>query len=205
MSEKLGLTHKYIPSSNTSNHNTLLLLHGTGGNEDSLIPISEIILPGAVVLSPRGNILENGMPRFFRRIAEGVFDMQDLKERTNELARFIEGSAKIYDFETDNLIAVGYSNGANIALSVILTFPGLFSKAVLFHPMIPFVPTTTPDLSNTSILITAGTNDPIVDSDETNDLYTLLQSYGANLEIYWHEMGHNLTRDELSRTVEFLK
>ena len=86
-----------------------------------------------------------------------------------------------------------------------MTFPGLFSKAVLFHPMIPFVPTTTPDLSNTSILITAGTNDPIVDSDETNDLYTLLQSYGANLEIYWHEMGHNLTRDELSRTVEFLK
>jgi len=205
MSEKLGLTHKYIPSSHPGNHSTLLLLHGTGGNENSLIPISELILPGAAVLSPRGNILENDMPRFFRRIAEGVFDMQDLKERTKELAKFIEESAKIYDFDTDSFIAVGYSNGANIALSVILTFPGLITKAILFHPMIPFVPTTPPDLSNTSILITAGTNDPIVDSDETNDLYTLLQSYGANIEIYWHELGHNLTSDELSRTAEFLK
>jgi phospholipase/carboxylesterase len=205
MIQSLNLIHKYIPSKDSSNHYTLLLLHGTGGNENSLIPISEIILPGAAVISLRGNTIENGMPRFFRRISEGVFDLEDLKVRTKELAKFIEDSSMKYGINSNNVVAVGYSNGANIALSVILSHPGLISKAVLYHPMIPFVPASSPDLSGTNILITAGTNDPIVDSEETNNLYAMLKSYGANIEIYWHDIGHNLTREEISRTKEFLK
>ncbi len=195
MNQELKFKHKYIPSSDPTNDNTVLLLHGTGGNEESFLSIADMILPYAAVLSPRGQILENGMPRFFRRISEGVFDLEDLKLRTEELAEFIEVSAQKYEIESNKVIAVGYSNGANIASSVMFTYPKLISRAVLFHPMIPFVPENPPDLSEIEILITAGTNDPIVSSDETKSLYKLFESSGANIEIYWHDMGHNLTRE----------
>lgn len=204
MIDTLNLIHKYIPSKDPSNRNTLLLLHGTGGNESSLIPISEIILPDAAVISPRGNVVENGMPRFFRRISEGVFDLEDLKLRTQELASFIKATAKTYKIESNDIVAVGYSNGANIASSVILTYPDLISQAVLYHPMIPFAPTSPPDLTDTKILITAGTNDPIVSSNGTNDLKVMFESCGADVDIYWHDMGHNLTDEELNITRKFL-
>jgi len=204
MSEQLNFKHKYIPSSNPNNRNTVLLLHGTGGNEESLVPIVDMILTEAAILSPRGQILENGMPRFFRRIAEGVFDLKDLELRTRELATFIEESSRNYGLESNKIIAVGYSNGANIASSVMLTYPGLISKAALFHPMIPFVPKNSPDLSNTGILITAGTNDPIVSREETLELNKMFQDYGADVEIFWHDSGHNLVREELDKTKNFL-
>ncbi len=204
MSEQLNFKHKYVPSSDPTKGKTVLLLHGTGGNEESLIPIVEMVLPDAAILSPRGQIMENGMPRFFRRIAEGVFDLEDLKFQTQELAIFIEAASKTYGLESNEVIALGYSNGANIASSVMLTYPELISKAALFHPMIPFVPENPPDLSNTSILITAGTNDPIVSRKETLELNSMFQDYGAEVEIFWHDSGHNLTREELDKTKNFL-
>ncbi|MEX1000321.1 MAG: alpha/beta hydrolase [Thermodesulfobacteriota bacterium] len=204
MNQELNFTHKYIPSSDPTNKITLLLLHGTGGNEESFLPIADIILPQAAVLSPRGQILENGMPRFFRRLSEGVFDLPDLKLRTKELAEFVNSSAQKYEIASNKVIAVGYSNGANIASSVMFTYPKIISKAVLFHPMIPFVPETSPDLSDLNVLITAGTNDPIVTKEETLELYNLYEQYGALAEIFWHDQGHNLTREEIDKTKNFL-
>ncbi|HET7290297.1 MAG TPA: alpha/beta hydrolase, partial [Thermodesulfobacteriota bacterium] len=136
--------HIYVPPSDPGSPSTLLLLHGTGGDEESLVPIAERILPGAGILSPRGKVLENGMPRFFRRFSEGVFDLEDLRVRTRELAEFIAKASEIYSFDRNKLIAAGYSNGANIAASVLLSFSRVIPFAVLFHPMVPFVPDVLP-------------------------------------------------------------
>lgn len=204
MTKALNHVHRYIPSTNPMNNETLLLLHGTAGNEDSLLPVAHIILPESSVLSPRGNVLENGMPRFFKRHSEGVFDLDDLRARSADLAVFIRDAARIYNIESNEFIAAGYSNGANIASSVIFSYPGLISKAALFHPMIPFVPETEPDLSNLQVLITAGTNDPIVTKQETQDLSDMYERFGARVSIFWHDMGHSLTREELYRTKAFL-
>ena len=204
MGNELNHIHRFIPSANPLNDKTLLLLHGTAGNEDSLLPIADIILPESAVLSPRGKVLENGMPRFFRRLSEGVFDLDDMRVRTRELASFIQDSAAFYNTKSNKIIAAGYSNGANIASSVIFTFPGLISKAALYHPMIPYVPETEPDLSGLKVLITAGTNDPIVTEKETRELQDLYEQFGAEVQIFWHDMGHSLTREELHRTKAFL-
>src|SRR6184192_4850281 len=121
---------------------TLLLLHGTGGNERDLIPLGHELDPNAALLSPRGKVLENRLPRFFRRLAEGVFDLEDLKNRTHELADFVAAAAKHYGFASDNLVAVGYSNGANIAASMLLLRPEILSDAILFRAMVPLIPET---------------------------------------------------------------
>src|SRR5687768_2905514 len=133
--------HKYLaPEANSESHRhcTLLLLHGTGGDENDLIPLGRALLPGAGMLSPRGKVLENGMPRFFRRIAEGVFDQEDLATRTDELAQFIEQSVKEYKLDAKSIVAVGFSNGANIAGSLLLRHPGVLRGAILLSPMVPF-------------------------------------------------------------------
>src|SRR5258705_5567600 len=127
----------------------LLLLHGTGGNEHDLVPLAGTLLPGAGVLSPRGRVLERGMPRFFRRLAEGVFDVADLKLRTQELADFITESAATYKFPTSRLIAVGFSNGANIAGSLLLLRPEVLGGAILFRAMVPLTPDTLPRIPAT--------------------------------------------------------
>lgn len=204
MSADLGFIHVYIPASDPDNRATVLLLHGTGGDEESLVPIVEGILPGAAILSPRGKVLENGMPRFFRRFAEGVFDLEDLRLRTAELAEFIIEASGVYGFDRKNLIAAGYSNGANIAAGILLTYPGVIPRAVLFHPMVPFVPDQLPELSDTDILITAGTNDPIVSPEGTENLVNLLRESGARVEIFWHDNGHSLTREEINAAKTFL-
>src|SRR5438046_1466021 len=129
--------HDFVPGSSSR---TLLLLHGTGGNERDLIPLGRELDPNAALLSPRGKVLENGMPRFFRRLAEGVFDLEDLKYRTNELADFVAAAAQHYGFASDNLIAVGYSNGANIAAAMLLLRPEILHGAVLFRAMVLLVP-----------------------------------------------------------------
>ncbi len=204
MSIEPAFVHIYVPPADITISETLLLLHGTGGGEESLIPVAGRILPGAGVLSPRGKVLENGKPRFFRRFSEGVFDLEDLRLRTAELAEFIIRASEFYSIDRGRLTAVGYSNGANIAANILLTYAGVIPNAVLFHPMVPFVPETLPDLSGTHILITAGTNDPIVGPEDTEDLAALLKEAGARVEVFWHENGHNLTRDEINAAKSFL-
>jgi predicted esterase len=204
MSADLGFVYVYIQPSGPDNRATLLLLHGTGGDEESLIPVAQRILPGAGILSPRGRVLENGMPRFFKRLSEGIFDMEDLRLRTAELAEFISEASDAYAVDRSKLIAVGYSNGANIAASILLTYSGVITRAVLFHPMVPFLPDSLPDLSGTDILITAGTNDPIVDPDGTENLAGLLKEAGARVEVFWHDKGHSLTREEITAAKSFV-
>jgi predicted esterase len=196
--------HIYIPPRDPGIRNTLLLLHGTGGGEESMVPLAESILPGAGILSPRGKVLENGMPRFFRRFAEGVFDLEDLRLRTAELAEFIISASGTYSFDRDKLVAAGYSNGANMAASVLLTYSGVIPYAVLFHPMVPFVPERLPDLSGTSVLITAGRRDPIVSPEGTEDLARLLKKAGARVDVFWQENGHSLTREEITAARVFI-
>ena len=204
MSIEPAFVHIYIPPTDISIDNTLILLHGTGGDEESLLQLAGFIAPQSGVLSPRGKILENGMPRFFRRLSEGVFDLEDLRVRTDELASFIKAASEEYGFPSDMLSAVGYSNGANMAASLMLTYPRIFRKAVLFHPMVPFVPEKLPDSSATDVLITAGTNDPIVRPEESQKLADLLGRTGARVELFWQENGHNLTRDEINAAKSFL-
>src|SRR5881398_623599 len=137
--------HEFVAG---SSNRTFLLLHGTGGNERDLLPVGRELDPTASLLSPRGKVLENGMPRYFRRLAEGVFDLEDLKKRTHELADFVVSAVAHYKIDIENMIAVGYSNGANIAASLLLLRPEIFPAAVLFRAMVPLVPETQPDLSS---------------------------------------------------------
>src|SRR3982074_2715621 len=151
--------HEFVPG---SSKRTLLLLHGTGGNERDLIALGRELDPNASLLSPRGKVLENGMPRFFRRLAEGVFDWEDLKKRTHELADFSIAAATHYKIDIKHMIAVGYSNGANIAASILLLRPETLGAAILFRAMVPLIPESQPDLSTVRMWIGAGSMDPIV-------------------------------------------
>ena len=184
---------------------TFLLLHGTGGNEEDLIPLAYELDNRAAILSPRGKVLENGIaPRFFRRLAEGVFDIEDLKFRTNELADFVNASSKAYDFDLQHIIAVGYSNGANIAASILLLRPEILSAAILFRAMVPFVPKTLPDLSNKHIFMSSGLYDPIASKQEAENLFALFKNAGAKVSLSWQESGHELTMDEIRKAKEWL-
>jgi phospholipase/carboxylesterase len=188
----------------TSNR-TLLLLHGTGGNERDLLPLGRELDPNASLLSPRGKILENGMPRFFRRLAEGVFDLEDLKKRTNELADFVTAAAEYYKLTADQVIAVGYSNGANIAASMLLLRPEILHGAILFRAMVPLVPENLPDLSSVRVWIGAGDQDPIIPTSETQRLAELLHSAGADVTIRFLNTGHGLTSGEVETASQWLK
>jgi len=184
---------------------TFLLLHGTGGNEQDLIPLAYELDKRAAILSPRGKVLENGItPRFFRRLAEGVFDLEDLKFRTNELADFVIDASKTYDFDLQHTIAVGYSNGANIAASMLLLRPEILSSAILFRAMVPLVPQTLPDLSNKPIFMSSGLHDPIVSRQEADRLFSLFKKMGANISLSWQESSHELTMDEIRKAREWL-
>jgi predicted esterase len=177
---------------------TLLLLHGTGGNEDDLVQLGEELLPGAALVSPRGQVLERGMPRFFRRLREGVFDQEDLARRTEDLARFVVAAGEAYGFDPGRLIAVGFSNGANIASSLLLRRPGLLRGAVLLSPMVPFEPERSPDLLDTEVFIGAGRADPISPPTEVERLAEILQRAGAEVTLHWHGGGHELTPGEVA-------
>jgi predicted esterase len=204
-SSELGFIHQFIPASNRPDQTTLLLLHGTGGNEQDLIPLGRELYPRAAILSPRGKVLESGMPRFFRRLAEGVFDIEDLKFRTHELADFVEKASKVYGFDLRYIISVGYSNGANIASSLLLLSPEVISSAVLFRAMVPFMPEKVPDLTTKNIFMGAGEYDPIVSQEQTEMLFRLFKRSGANVAIYWQEnSGHELGYDEISAAKDWL-
>ncbi|SRR5436189_2124439 len=193
--------HDFVPGSSSR---TLLLLHGTGGNERDLIPLGRELDPNAGLLSPRGKVLENGMPRFFRRLAEGVFDLEDLRYRTNELADFVMAAGQHYGFASNQLIAVGYSNGANIAASVLLLRPEIMCRAILFRAMVPLNPDTLPDLSSARVWIGAGDQDPIVPASETKRLTELLRRAGADVTIRFAKAGHGLTNDDLESARDWL-
>ncbi len=175
----------------------LLLLHGTGGTEQDLLPLAEMIDPEASVLSVRGNVSENGMPRFFRRLSEGVFDEEDLIFRTKELHDFLDEAAEKYEFDRNNIIAVGYSNGANIAGSLLFHYKNTLKAAVLYHPMVPRRGVDLPDLSETPVFIGAGKNDPICPAAETEELSKILEDAGSNVEVHWEYQGHQLTHSEV--------
>lgn len=179
------------------NKPTLLLLHGTGGDESNLLPIAEIVDKEASVLSVRGNVLENGMPRYFKRLAEGVFDEEDLIFRTKELNEFLDQAAQKYEFNRNNMIAIGYSNGANIAASLLFHYQDALKGAILHHPMVPRRGIDLPDLSGKSVFIAAGTNDPICPPEESEELQTLLEGANAKVEIHWENRGHQLTLEEV--------
>lgn len=176
---------------------TLLLLHGTGGNELDLLPLAGMIDDEANVLSVRGNVLENGMPRFFRRLAEGVFDEEDLIFRTKELNEFLDEAAEKYNFDRENILAIGYSNGANIAGSLLFHYQHALKGAILHHPMVPRKGMDLPDLTGKSVFIAAGTNDPICSPMESSELQSLLEKANAQVEIHWENKGHQLTRQEV--------
>jgi len=184
---------------------TLLLLHGTGGNERDLIPLGRELDPNASLLSPRGKILENGMPRFFRRLAEGVFDLEDLKTRTNELGDFVDAAMRHYELATNYLVGIGYSNGANIAASMLLLRPELLCAAVLFRAMVPPVPENLPNLSSVRVWIGAGSQDPVIPTSETQRLAELLRSAGADVTIRFFNAGHGLTSSEVETAAQWLK
>jgi phospholipase/carboxylesterase len=186
--------HEFAPGTSSR---TLLLLHGTGGNERDLIALGRELDSNAALLSPRGKVLENGMPRFFRRLAEGVFDLEDLRKRTNELADFVAASAQHYGFASDNVVAVGYSNGANIAASMLLLRPEILSAALLFRAMVPLIPDTLPDLSSVRVWIGAGDQDPIVPASEAKRLAELLRRAGADVTLRFAKAGHALTNNDL--------
>ncbi len=175
----------------------LLLLHGTGGTEQDLLPLAEMIDPEASVLSVRGNVSENGMPRFFRRLSEGVFDEEDLIFRTKELHDFLDEAAEKYEFDRNNVIAVGYSNGANIAGSLLFHYKNTLKAAVLYHPMVPRRGVELPDLNETPVFIGAGKNDPICPAAETEQLSKILEDAGSNVEVHWEYQGHQLTHSEV--------
>jgi predicted esterase len=200
----LGFVHQFVPAKDSDSPVVLLLLHGTGGNEQDLLPIGMQLQPGAALLSPRGKVMENGMPRFFRRLAEGVFDVDDLKFRTHELAEFVRSAAEQYGFQEKNLVAIGYSNGANIASSLMLLHPHLLAGAVLFRPMVPFTMDFTPDLRDAHVLLASGKRDPIVHPEQVDRLAAMFELAGADVTIYWHDGGHELGQDDLASAKNWL-
>jgi phospholipase/carboxylesterase len=196
------LIHEFVPG---TSGRTLLLLHGTGGNEHDLIPLGRELDPNAALLSPRGKILENGMPRFFRRLAEGVFDVDDLKQRTNELADFVAAAVRRYKLAADWVVAVGYSNGANIAASTLLLRPEILRAAILFRAMVPLVPDNLPNLSPVRVWIGAGNQDAIIPTSETQRLVELLRHAGADVTVRFANAGHGLINDDVTTARDWLE
>ena len=185
------------------NKPVLLLLHGTGGNENDLVPLADIVDSEASVLSVRGNVLENGMPRFFKRLAEGVFDEEDLIFRTEELNQFLDDASKQYNFDRRNIVAIGYSNGANIAASLLFHYGHALKGAILHHPMVPRRGIELPDLQSVKVFIAAGTNDPICPQQESVELQQLMETAGAAVDVHWENRGHQLTMNEVQAAKEW--
>jgi phospholipase/carboxylesterase len=198
----LGFIHRFIPATQPGRP-ALLLLHGTGGDENDLVPLGAQLSPGSALLSPRGKVMENGMPRFFRRLAEAVFDLPDLKARTAELADFIAAARKAYGIEAP--VAVGFSNGANIATALLLTRPEALSGAVLLRAMLPFEPEPLPTLTGKPILLLSGSNDTMIPAPSSQRLAAVLQAASADLVYKALPTGHNLTQNDLNLAAQWLE
>ena len=204
MTEDLGFIHRFLPAENSANGETLVVLHGTGGDENDLIGIGQAIAPGAAILSPRGNVLENGAPRFFRRLAEGVFDPKEVRSRAEELARFIRAAVITYRLDPARVFALGYSNGANVASTVMFVEPGILQGVILFRPMLVYEPTEKKDLSGSAVFISAGRMDPIVPTASVERLVELFELAHAGVTLKWQLVGHNLVPSEVSEAANWL-
>jgi len=204
MTEDLGFIHRFVPATDSASGETLIVLHGTGGNENDLIGIGQAIAPGAAILSPRGNVLENGAPRFFRRISEGVFDPKEVRSRAEELARFIRAAVVTYRLDPSRLFALGYSNGANVAATMMLVEPGILQSAILFRPMLVYEPTEKADLSGSAVFISAGRMDPIVPTASVERLAQLFETAHAEVTLKWQLAGHNLVPSEVREAADWL-
>jgi predicted esterase len=202
--DDVDFVHIFVPAEKPDSP-TLLLLHGTGGDERDLLGLGRELWPGAALLGVRGKVLENGMPRFFRRFAEGVFDVDDLKARTNELAEFIDVAAEHYGFSKRHLLAVGYSNGANIAASLIFLHPHYLAAGVLFRAQLPFTPGLVRNFSELSVFLAGGMRDTIVPRDQTEQLAAILQNGGADVSMFWHRGGHELGEDDVDAARSWLR
>jgi phospholipase/carboxylesterase len=204
MTDDLGFIHRFIPADDPTSAETLVVLHGTGGDENDLIGIGRAIAPGAAIISPRGKVLENGAARFFKRLAEGVFDPVEVRSSAEELSKFIRAAVLKYGLDPARVFAFGYSNGANVASTVMLIDPGVIRDAILFRPMLVFEPDDTPDLSASSVLISAGRMDPIVPTGSVERLVELLKASRANVTLKWQLAGHNLAPSEVREAADWL-
>jgi phospholipase/carboxylesterase len=204
MTEDLGFIHRFVPADDSASGETLVVLHGTGGDENDLIGIGQAIAPGAAILSPRGNVLENGAPRFFRRLAEGVFDPKEVRSRAEELARFIRAAVVTYQLDPTRVFALGYSNGANVASTVMFIEPGILQGAILFRPMVVYEPTEKNDLAGSAVFISAGRMDPIVPESSVERLVELFESAHAEVTLKWQLGGHNLVPREVREAADWL-
>jgi phospholipase/carboxylesterase len=191
-SPKLSFTHRFEPGGAPP----LLLLHGTGGDENDLLPLGRMVAPGAALLSPRGKVLEGGMPRFFRRLAEGVFDEQDLRRRAQELADFVEEARNAYGLEAP--VALGFSNGANIASALLLLRPAALAGAALLRPMLPFADPPKADLAGKPVLILSGSMDPIAPPSHAPRLLKLFEEAGAVVRSESLPAGHGLSQADVT-------
>jgi phospholipase/carboxylesterase len=204
MSNDLDFIHRFIPATD-GNSRVLFLLHGTGGNENDMLSLGRELDPTAAILSPRGKVLENGMPRFFRRLAEGVFDEEDVVRRVNELADFLAQAAQTYDFDPANVLAVGYSNGANIAAATMLLRPEAIRSAILLRAMVVLSNPPTTDLHGTRALISVGRHDPIIPLENVQRLAAFMKSAGSDLELVVQETSHGLVRGDLVSAKQWLQ
>jgi predicted esterase len=196
--------HYVFQPSRGESPRVLLLLHGTGGDEHDMLPLGRNIDPTAAFLSLRGNVNENGANRFFRRLSEGVFDEEDIIKRAGELADFLDVAAGRYEFEARDLIAVGYSNGANIAAAMMLLGVAQFRRAILLRSMLPLTPDLCPDLAREHVLMLSGNADPIIPRDSAEQLAALLQKCGANVDVRWQDAGHELRPEDMAAAREWL-
>jgi phospholipase/carboxylesterase len=199
-----GFTHGFEPATNAAAP-TLLLLHGTGGDENTLLPLGKAIAPGAALVSPRGNVLEHGMASFFRRLEKGVVDQQDLEFRTTELRSFIGFAAQSYSLAIHNLVAVGVSNGAILGASLALRYPDTCAGVILLRGMAPFMPEPIPDLRRKPILLLGGLDDPIVQTDEAGDLANIFRSANADVTVHWENAGHTLAQGDVLMAFDWLR
>ena len=202
MSADLSFIHRFEPGDRSGGLPHLLLLHGTGGDENDLLSLGQAVAPGAALLSPRGKILEHGMPRFFRRLAEGMFDEDDVRRRANELADFIDEARKRYGIGAP--VALGYSNGANIAAAVLLLRPDALAGAILLRPMVPLSRPPKADLAGKPLLIVSGQFDPIIPPTNSARLAAMLADAGAGVQQRTLPVGHELSQADIAIAREWM-
>lgn len=195
--------YEYIYNEGTAGEPVLVVLHGTGADEKNLLPVAEVLSPEATVLSIRGNVSENGMNRYFKRHAEGNYDVEDLNTRGKELYNFIEEKAKEYDFSLEDVVLLGFSNGSNIGINMMLLEDSKINKGLLYAPMYPVDLEAGADLSDAKVLLSMGENDPIVSQEDSHNVIEIFESRGADVDQVWVN-SHEINGDNLMAGKEWL-
>lgn len=198
----MTFSHRFDPASGPEGR-TALVLHGTGGDEHSLVPFAQALLPGAALLSPRGRVLEGGAPRFFRRFAEGVFDYDSIRDEADALAHFVREASSTYGFDPTKVVAIGYSNGANAAWSTVLRHPEVASELVLFRPMVT-LEDEQPDLRGKRAFVATGRDDMMVPLSNAERLVAQMRGLGMTVDHLVQDAGHALTRSEIEAAALWL-